>query len=367
MSGGGLIPPTGGNPPLPAPIATPPTIPGGPAAPLTQPIADVRTGAPLVASNMPPPLPGAGMPAPSVSAGSVPNTPMPPEEAAKFGLVPSGSKPDGSPIYTAIDPDAEFKRQQATLSNDVPERIRDQVKSIINYQSPMPPLGRNNPISQAIDYWVKRVDPNYDVKDLASRNKMMLDYTNHSSGTGKQIDAINTVGGHLSTLNAAIDYLDNGSLKQMNRLANFVGVQTGSDKKKVFDTIIHRIGPEITQAYIASGGSAGERGSNEADWDPSLGPKVLKATSGVTAQLLDSKIESVEQGWKTNMGRDDFRQRFMTPRARDAFEKLVPQSPVQTEFDKKKTQGAPGTPTPRQQLTPEQIKKRDQDLGVVYK
>jgi hypothetical protein len=293
---------------------------------------------------------------------------MPPEEAAKFGLVPSGKKPDGSPIYTAIDPDAEFKRQQTTLSNDVPERIRDQVKSIINYQSPMPPLGRNNPISQAIDYWVKRVDPNYDVKDFASRNKMMLDYTNHSSGTGKQIDAINTVGGHLSTLNAAIDYLDNGSLKQMNRLANFVGVQTGSDKKKVFDTIIHRIGPEITQAYISSGGSAGERGSNEADWDPSLGPQVLKATSGVTAQLLDSKIESVEQGWKTNMGRDDFRQRFLTPRARDAFEKLVPQSPVQTQFDKQKTQGAPVVaPAPRQQLTPDQIKKRDQDLGVVYK
>lgn len=375
MSGGGLIPPTGSNPPMPVPPSAipnapqPVATPGGPGnIPLTQPIADVRTGAPLVASNAPPPLPGPGMPAPSVSVGA--NSPMPPDEAAKYGLKPTGVKDDGSPIYTATDPEAEFRRQQSTINNEVPESIRDRVKAIVDYRQKLPAatgIGSNNPTSQALNYWVNRVDPNWDIKNFDSRHKMMLDYTNHSGGTGKQIDAINTVGGHLATLNAAIDYLDNGNIKLLNRLANFVGVQTGSDKKKVFDTIIHRIGPEITQAYIASGGSAGERGSNETDWDPSLGPKVLKATSGVTAQLLESKLESVEQGWQTTMGRQDFRQRFLTPRARQAFQELNPQSPIKTNFDK--TQGQPVTPQPvaRPKLSPEDIKKRDQDLGVVYK
>jgi hypothetical protein len=171
---------------------------------------------------------------------------------------------------------------------------------------------------------VQQKYPDFDQTTYVAKNKMMQSYT---SGTqSKEINAINTVAGHLSTLNDAIDALNNGNVGILNKLANKVGAAVGQTPQTTFQTIVHRIGPEITTAYVAGGGGEAERFANAEDFDVNKAPQQLKNNVGITVQLLRSKIGALENQYKQTVGRDDFSQRFITPDAAKAFNKLAPQA-----------------------------------------
>lgn len=143
----------------------------------------------------------------------------------------------------------------------------------------------------------------------------------------KEIGAINTALGHVGVMYDAIDALGNNNVKALNAIGNRLGIElgTGSAVTK-FNTIIHRLGPELSKAYIAGGGSAGERGTDEKDFDPSLGPKLLKDNAAITAQLLRSKISSKAFQWDQNKteGMPSFEDKFIMPEAKQVLEKLNP-------------------------------------------
>ena len=143
----------------------------------------------------------------------------------------------------------------------------------------------------------------------------------------KEINAINTAVGHVGVMNDAIDALNNGDVKVLNAIGNRLGVETGQDPVTTFNTIVHRVGPEIAKAYIGAGGSAGERGSDEKDFDPSLGPKQLRSNVAITAELLRSKISSLANQWDENKstGMPSFQERFIMPAAQQTIDRLSPQ------------------------------------------
>jgi hypothetical protein len=209
--------------------------------------------------------------------------------------------------------------------DQIPAAIRGRVEAALDYRQPLPPAGRNNPVNNAISEWVYKVDPQHDETNFPARNKMMTAMTSGPEAT--QINAINTALGHVGVLNDAIDALGNsdGGVKALRNIANKVGVQVGDTPVTTLNTIVHRVGPELSAAYIQGGGGEGERGTTAADFDPALGNKQLKDNVAVTTQLLRSKIGSIENQYKNTMGRDDFQQRFITPEARGTLEKLSPQ------------------------------------------
>ena len=205
----------------------------------------------------------------------------------------------------------------------VPPSIKSRVQAIMDYRDKLPPAGRNNPVNNAVSYWVNTLDPQHDETNFPARNKLMTAFT---SGTeSHQINAINTAMGHVGVLGNAIDALNNGDVKGLNKIANAFGAQIGATPQTTFNTIVHRVGPELAAAYIQGGGGEGERGTTAADFDPSLSPQQLKANVGVTAQLLRSKIGSLENQYKQTMQRDDFNQRFITPEAKATLDKWSPQ------------------------------------------
>ena len=209
--------------------------------------------------------------------------------------------------------------------DQIPAAIRGRVEAALDYRQPLPPAGRNNPVNNAISEWVYKIDPQHDETTFPARNKMMTAMTSGPEAT--QINAINTALGHVGVLNDAIDALHNsdGGVKALREIANRVGVQVGDTPVTTLNTIIHRVGPELTAAYVQGGGGEGERGTTAADFDPSLGHKQLKDNAAITATLLRSKIGSIENQYKNTMQRDDFQQRFITPEAQRTLQKLSPQ------------------------------------------
>ena len=103
-------------------------------------------------------------------------------------------------------------------------------------------------------------------------------------------------------------------------------MQTGDTPATTFNVIVHRVGPELSKAYIGAGGSAGERGTDERDFDPSLGPQQLKSNVGITTQLLRSKIGALENQWDQNKSPNmkSFEEQFISPEAQKQLDRWAP-------------------------------------------
>jgi hypothetical protein len=167
---------------------------------------------------------------------------------------------------------------------------------------------------------VQQKYPDFDQTTYQAKNKMLQSYT---SGTeSKSINAINTAMGHVKVLDDAVEALNNGNMQALNALGNKLGVATGTDAQTTFRAIVHRVGPEITSAYLPGGGGEAERIANEKDFSENMAPQQLHANAAVTVKLLRSKVGALQNQYKNTVGRDDFEQRFITPEAQAAFQKF---------------------------------------------
>jgi len=243
----------------------------------------------------------------------------------------------------------------------LPKQRANLVKALAEGRIPMPSsFALRTPYWQSVMNDLTTYDPEFNVQ----RADLRRDYT-----TGKQsqeINAINTALGHAGVLADAIDALKNGNVKALNLLANQAGVQVGKTPVTTFSTIVHRLGPELTKAYIQSGGTLGERGTNEEDFNPNLGPDQLKTNVAITTKLLRSKIGSLENQWNQNAspGMQKFGDRFIMPSAKRVLDTLSPNEGIgQT--------GSSGPPPGATHIAPGSDGKKHytdstgRDLGVV--
>ena len=170
-------------------------------------------------------------------------------------------------------------------------------QGIADYRiAPLAGFALARPSGQAVMARVAQLNPKYRAEYYNNFNKTESDATTGKIGTSA--NAINTAMGHLGVLSNASDALASSNLPALNAIANWAGVQTGQDPVTTYNTIVHRLGPEITKAYLASGGSLGERGTNEADFDPKLSPAQRKANIGASALLFGSKIDALNQQYQ---------------------------------------------------------------------
>lgn len=223
--------------------------------------------------------------------------------------------------------------------NDVPAPIRDLVQKVLEYRGADPSLTQRGPMGAAINQWVAKLDHEHTSFDYPTRADAVKKFSNDAS-TG-EIGAINTALGHVRDLSTAAKTLDGSNLPLLHSLQAKFGLATGDDAASTYKMILHRVGPEMTKAYVKGGGTEGERGSNEADFDISKGQKQILSNIAESAQLLNSKLDSKRQAWNTSFqpqrDQDQFDNRFVTPAARAALAELSANAPTNRSASAKKT------------------------------
>lgn len=254
------------------------------------------------------------------------------------GLGPSAGGPappqlPGSPAALqakAATAPGGFVSEDGKTINDVPGPIRDLVKKVLEYRGADPSLTQRGPMGAAINQWVAKLDPEHTSFDYPTRADAVKKFSNDAS-TG-EIGAINTALGHVRDLNTAAKTLDGSNLPLLHSLQAKFGLATGDDAASTYKLILHRVGPEMTKAYVKGGGTEGERGSNEADFDISKGQKQILSNIAESAQLLNSKLDSKRQAWNTSFqpqrDQDQFDNRFITPAAKAALAELSANAPT---------------------------------------
>lgn len=194
-------------------------------------------------------------------------------------------------------------------------------KSVGNYEIPLqqalsrvPPAMRETIMKQ-----IKAVNPTFQASNYDVARKTELDAT--TGNLARTSNSQSTALAHMDVLNTAVDALKNGDIKILNQLGNSLGVQVGKTAKTTFEAIVHKVGPELASAYLAGGGSVGERGATEKDFDPSLSPDQLKSNIAISAKLLSGKIQAnQEQYSRGTYGRG--KQELIGKEAKAALDRL---------------------------------------------
>lgn len=222
-----------------------------------------------------------------------------------------------------------------------PADISAMAKGIGNYQlSPLNGFVLRSNQGQAIMAQVLRENPDYQATNYNAFNTMERNAT--SGKLGDSSNALNVMLGHTQELIRAGQALKNNDLQSINSIANKLGAQTGSSAPTVFNSIVNRLGPEVSRAYIGAGaGTLEDRKGNKIDFDVALSPKQLLDNAVETVRLGVSKIKANQDQYnRGTYGRG--KQKFLT----DENEQFIRSLGIDPEKPLTDRTGASTTPPP---------------------
>lgn len=180
-------------------------------------------------------------------------------------------------------------------------------------------------------YWqsmlnaVSQYDPTFDAVNYNARSNTRRAFT--SGKEAGMVNNMNTAIGHLQELEAASDALHNRSFTYWNTAANALGRVFGNDAPTNFNTVVHRVAPELVQAYRGSGGAEADIENNMKDFDSSASPQQLHGAISVTARLLESKVKALQDQYNQGMGLTENGLTLLRPDARAALDRMQGRNP----------------------------------------
>jgi hypothetical protein len=192
----------------------------------------------------------------------------------------------------------------ALLSKVAPP-IAATVRAVLDGRQAIPSgTATKDPYWKGVIALANQVDPNYDTVDFNARNKTRQDFT--SGKSAQQINAINTVVGHLHDLSGAGDKLDNTGVDWFNGLRNRFLTSGGSMRGVAlnnFNTLKEGVANELMRTWRQSG--AGSEKEIE-DWkstiDASKSPEELQGAFKTIGGMLESKLGALDSQYKQGMG-----------------------------------------------------------------
>jgi hypothetical protein len=192
----------------------------------------------------------------------------------------------------------------ALLSKVAPP-IAATVRAVLDGRQAIPSgTATKDPYWKGVIALANQVDPNYDTVDFNARNKTRQDFT--SGKSAQQINAINTVVGHLHDLSGAGDKLDNTGVDWFNGLRNRFLTSGGSTRGVAlnnFNTLKEGVANELMRTWRQSG--AGSEKEIE-DWkstiDASKSPEELQGAFKTIGGMLESKLGALDSQYKQGMG-----------------------------------------------------------------
>jgi len=224
------------------------------------------------------------------------------------------------PVTNVFNPPASNGQQGPTTLDQVPEKFKGDVQAITEYRRPMPAMGRNNPYSQELSYWIGKVAPEYDGTQFATRNKTQAAY-GAGGKEGQNITSINTAIGHLGSLYEGAEKLDNTAFRGYNTFANWASKQSGKDTVKPFELARIAVSEELGRAFKGGVATQGE----VEQWDKAINqadsPQQLRTSIKTITELLASRVHAQEDAYTDSMGRKP-RSPFVREKSQKVLDKI---------------------------------------------
>lgn len=137
-------------------------------------------------------------------------------------------------------------------------------------------------------------------------NQTRKEFTSSTpNSSGGKLSSLNLAISHMHTLDAASDALHNGDIKQLNRVANFLGVQTGDSAPAVYDAIKTFVGSEIANAVSQTSGVTEREAAGQKVSRDFAGP-VTHAITQAYRTMLIPRMNNLKNQFYAGMGMPNF-------------------------------------------------------------
>lgn len=177
--------------------------------------------------------------------------------------------------------------------------------------------------AQSKPYWQRVIskaaekDPGFDFTTWGTRFQTKK---NFGSGVeGRNVTAMNTVIGHMDTLKDKVDALGNYNVPVINEVKNFLATGTGRPEVKEFITARDAVADEMARVFRAAGMSDAETKKWQESFSAAGSPDQLKGSVKTGAELLKSRIESMEDQYERAVGK---RPDLISPKARQTLDNI---------------------------------------------
>lgn len=179
--------------------------------------------------------------------------------------------------------------------------IASQVKALAEGRMAFPSgFALKSPYWQSLIQAVGQYDPTFDAVNYGARASTRKDFTSGKAAT--QVNALNTVLGHLNGLSDAAEALNNTDYPALNSVLNTLSKAVGRPTVTNFDTIKKAVADEVTRVWRQAGGSVEDIKQAQSNLSGANSPDQLRGAIATYGELLKSKLGSLADQYKQGMG-----------------------------------------------------------------
>ena len=245
---------------------------------------------------------------------------------APMGGQPGAAAAGGAPAATP----AGAAAMSAALSGQdflatIPKQMGDQVKALAEGRMAFPGgFALKSPYWQQMIQMVSQYDPSFDAVNYNARASTRKDMT---SGTGaRNLTAINTAIGHLDSLDKAATALGNNDYPRLNQIWNAIAPEVGgtetAGKLRTFQQAKEAVANELMRVFRGTGASSADTQKWAETINQSDSPAALKSSIKSAVDLLDSRIEALNEQYKRGMGTTSDVMEMVNPKSKTTLERL---------------------------------------------
>lgn len=223
----------------------------------------------------------------------------------------------------SVDPNAPHGE---AYIQTLPDSMKGIVQAVVDGRYPIP-TGRAaaSPQWQQVVQMATQADPTFDAASYRSRAAARQSFT--SGKLGQESKALNTLAGHLATLNQALDGLDNSRFSAVNSAANFAAKHLGdTSRQKALGAYLaasKAVGDEAAKVFAGGQSALADREEIANALSPSLPNDQLRAQLKTYAELVQSRLHALEDQANQGLGLGSKSLQIITPKARKTFEMMA--------------------------------------------
>lgn len=187
--------------------------------------------------------------------------------------------------------------------------VASQVTAIIEGRAPYPTGSRLNPVQQQVKELVTQIDPTFEVGNTGARIKVRNEFNGGGpSSPAAAITSGNTAIQHLGHLSNEAEKLGNFDSgipgnNWINEAKNAIARNAGGGvAASNFDSIRNKYIEEATKFYRGTGGNEADLQRDIAALNSAQSPSQLRDVIKTQADLMQSKINALQERWKHGMG-----------------------------------------------------------------
>jgi hypothetical protein len=199
--------------------------------------------------------------------------------------------------------------------------IATEVKAYAEGRRPFPSgMAMKTPYFQKMIELVGQYDPTFDAANFNARSKARQDFT--SGASAKNINALNTVVGHLSDLSQKASALGNSNSQYYNELKNWVKTKMGDAAVPSFETVKKGVTDELTRVWRQASGAEADIKAWAESLNAANSPAQFQGVLATISDMIESKLSALENQRDQAMGKGGRDIAIITPQTRQNLDAL---------------------------------------------